>query len=78
MFNNSLTVSLNVRDLLNSRKRQSVTTTEFFERYNESQWRPRQINLSLIYRFNQQLKKRDRNGRGNGDNNGDEDFEFEG
>ena len=78
LFNNSLTVSLNVRDLLNSRKRQSTTTTDFFERYSEFQWRQRQVNLSLIYRFNQQLNKRDRNGRGTGDNNGDDDFEFEG
>ena len=75
VLNNNLTVSLNVRDLLNSRKRQSTTTTDFFERYNESQWRLRQINLSLIYRFNQKLKKRERSGRGNG---GDDDFDFEG
>lgn len=78
LFNNNLTVSLNVRDLLNSRKRQSTTKTDFFERYSEFQWRVRQVNLSLIYRFNQQLNKRDRNGRGNGNNNGDDDFEFEG
>ncbi|MBF8151064.1 TonB-dependent receptor [Winogradskyella sp. F6397] len=73
---NSLTVSANVRDLLNSRKRQSTTTTEFFERYSEFQWRQRQVSLSLIYRFNQQLNKRERSGRpGNG---GDDDMEFEG
>ncbi|MFC0604366.1 TonB-dependent receptor domain-containing protein [Winogradskyella pulchriflava] len=77
VFDNNLTVSLNVRDLLNSRKRQATTTTEFFERYSENQWRQRQINLSLIYRFNQQLKKREGSGRAN-EGNGDEDFEFEG
>ncbi|WP_179353653.1 outer membrane beta-barrel family protein [Winogradskyella vidalii] len=75
--NNSLTVSANVRDLLNSRKRQSTTTTEFFERYSEFQWRQRQVNLSLIYRFNQQLSKRENSRRGS-DNGGGDDMEFEG
>src|SRR5690606_6065179 len=42
IFNENATISLNVRDLLNSRKRKTLTTTEFFERYNESQWRQRQ------------------------------------
>jgi hypothetical protein len=53
-----------------------VTTTDFFNRFRDSQWRQRQINFSVIYRFNQQLNKRERSGRGNG-NNGD-DFDFEG
>ncbi|WP_439151137.1 TonB-dependent receptor domain-containing protein [Winogradskyella sp.] len=75
LFDNNLTVSLNVRDLLNSRRRQSTTTTDFFERYRESQWRQRQINLSLIYRFNQKLNKRDGSRRGNNGNDGDFDFE---
>ncbi|MDN3493045.1 outer membrane beta-barrel family protein [Winogradskyella bathintestinalis] len=77
LLNNNLTMSLSVRDLLNSRKRQGTTTTEFFERYSENQWRQRQINLSLIYRFNQQLNKRERSGRGEGAN-GEDDFDFEG
>ena len=74
LFNNNATIALNVRDLFNSRKYDAVTTTEFFRRYTESQWRQRQVNLSFIYRFNQQKK---RNGdRGNGD--GSDDFEFDG
>ncbi|BAO77190.1 outer membrane beta-barrel protein [Winogradskyella sp. PG-2] len=77
LIENKLTVSLNVRDLLNSRKRQSTTTTDLFSRYSESQWRQRQVNLSVIYRFNQMLKKRDRSG-GRGGNVGDDDFDFEG
>jgi outer membrane receptor protein involved in Fe transport len=74
LFDNSLTLSLNVRDLLNSRRRESVTTTDFFRRFRDSQWRQRQINFSIIYRFNQQINKRERSRNGNG--NGD-DFEFE-
>lgn len=53
----NLTFSLNIRDVFNSRVRRSVTTTETFINESESQWRVRQINLSVIYRFNQQLKK---------------------
>ncbi|WP_370476272.1 outer membrane beta-barrel protein [Tamlana flava] len=74
IFKDNATISLNVRDLLNSRKRKSLTTTEFFERYSESQWRQRQINLSFIYRLNQQKKRNERrNNMG-----GDDDMDFEG
>lgn len=76
LIKNKLTLSANVRDLLNSRRRESVTTTEFFTRFSESQWRVRQVNVSLLYRFNQQLKDKS---RGNRDNDGgDDDFDFEG
>lgn len=77
IWNNNATISINVRDLLNSRRRQSITTTEFFTRYNDSQWRQRQINVSFIYRFNQKLDKRERSSNGER-NGGDDDFDFEG
>ncbi|PRX50662.1 TonB-dependent receptor domain-containing protein [Salegentibacter salegens] len=73
ILNESVTLSLNVRDLLNSRKRKSFTSTEFFNRESEFQWRQRQINFSVIYRFNQQKREQRRGG--------DEDFDdpgFEG
>jgi len=63
------TISLNVRDLLNSRKRQTLTQTPFFTSENEFQWRERQINLSFIYRINEKKK---RNG-GQRDGNDDEE-----
>ena len=69
------TIALNVRDLFNSRKYVATTTTDFFSRYNEYQRRQRQINISFTYRFNQQLKKRERSGR---DENGGDDIDFEG
>ncbi len=69
------TLSLNVSDLFNSRKRRSETRTENVFTYSEFQWRERQITLSFLYRFNEQKEQRGRNRRGNG---GDEDFEFEG
>ena len=77
LMNNNATISLNVRDLLNSRKRKAITTTEFFERENESQWRQRQVNLSFIYRFNQQKRRNERRQNGDG-GNGDDDFDFGG
>jgi outer membrane receptor protein involved in Fe transport len=76
IWKNKGTLSLSVRDLLNSRRRQSLTTTDFFTRYQDSQWRQRQVNISFIYRFNQQLKKREDSNRIDG--NGGSDFDFEG
>ncbi len=69
------TLSLNVSDLLNSRKRKSETRTDNVLTYSEFQWRERQITLSFLYRFNQKKNQRNGNRRGNG-NGGD--FEFEG
>ncbi|WP_274475487.1 TonB-dependent receptor domain-containing protein [Mangrovimonas aestuarii] len=66
------TLSLNVSDLFNTRKRQSYTLTDDFSSDSEFQWRQRQFTLSFIYRFNQPKNgkgRRDRqnNGGGNGD-----------
>jgi len=71
LFDGSTTVSANVSDLLNSRKRNSFTTTEFFEQDSQFQWRQRQVNLSVIYRFNQQREERKRNTQMNNDDEGD-------
>ena len=74
VLGDNATVSLGVRDLLNSRRRQSFTSTPFFTSDNEFQWRERQFTASFIYRFNQK-KKSERNNQRNG---GDDDGEFEG
>ncbi len=66
------TLGFNARDLLNSRKRKSLTEAETFRSYSEFQWRERQFSLSFTYRFNQKKKRQ----RGNG--NGGGDLEFEG
>ena len=70
------TVSLNISDLLNSRKRSQVTDTQFFNSDSEFQWRERQITLSLIYRFNQ--PKESKRQRGRGENGGGDGFDDEG
>ncbi len=51
------TISLNINDLLNSRKRQTFTQTPFFTSDNEFQWRERQITMTFIYRINQNKEK---------------------
>ncbi|OSY87810.1 hypothetical protein WH52_10325 [Tenacibaculum holothuriorum] len=64
LFKDKASLVLNVSDLFNSRKRESVTY--FGGRENPRtisdgtfQWRERQISLSFVYRFNQK-KKRER------------------
>ena len=74
IFNENATLSLNARDLLNSRKRNSFTETGSFTQESEFQWRQRQITLSLTYRFNQQKNEQERKNQNNG-NADDGDFE---
>lgn len=62
--NENLTISLNVRDLFNSRRRDQFTISETFNRDSSFQWRERQFTATVVYRFN---RKKERNGRGRGD-----------
>lgn len=56
------TLTLSVKDLLNSRKRRGFTDIENFFAEEEFQWRSRQVILGLNYRINQ--KKQRGGGRG--------------
>ena len=47
------TIAFSASDLLNSRKRFSLTETPFFISNSEFQWRERQFILSFVYRINQ-------------------------
>ncbi len=67
------TLTLNVDDLLNSRKRRAFTQTPFFTSDSSFQWRVRTVNLAFVYRFNEQKK---RNGRGDDRNFDQEEGEF--
>ncbi|WP_224490345.1 TonB-dependent receptor domain-containing protein [Robertkochia flava] len=71
IFNDNATISMNVRDLLNSRRRMSFTETEFFTSNSEFQWRERQFLIGFVYRFNQSKRDAQRN-------RGGDDFEDEG
>jgi hypothetical protein len=73
LFAEKGTLSFNVSDLFNSRKRQSLTITDDFESDSVFQWRQRVWTLSYIYRFNQK-----KNDRGNRKGNGDQDYGDEG
>ena len=71
-FNEKASLSFNISDVFNGRRRESTTIIpDFSEQYSEFQWRERQIRVSLVYRFNQK-KKKERGGR---EDNGGEDFE---
>ena len=76
ILNENASISLNVSDLLNTRKRMAFTQGDGFTSDNEFQWRQRQITATFIYRFNQQKNQRDRERRQRGMNGGD-DFEGE-
>ncbi len=72
LFNDNATIAVNVRDIFNGSIRRQTTSTEFFEQSSEFQWRQGQrVNVSFIYRFNQQKKRQERRGD-------DEDYEGEG
>lgn len=59
------TLSFNVSDLFNSRKRISETRTERVFSESEFQWRQRQFTLNFLYRFNDPQNQRNRRGRNN-------------
>ena len=56
IFKDKATLSLNVSDLFNSRKRITDTFNDSSTRHSEFQWRERQIRLNFTYRFNQKKK----------------------
>ncbi|GGE12782.1 TonB-dependent receptor domain-containing protein [Psychroflexus salis] len=69
ILNEKATISLNVRDLFNSRVRDQFTVTPNFISDSEFQWRERQVTLTFVYRFNQPKDKR----RGSGGGGYDDD-----
>ena len=67
------TVALNVQDVFNSRKRIYDTYIPgVLNSHSEMQWRERQINLSLTYRFNKKKGEKDKLPRQGGDDGGGE------
>lgn len=73
------TITANVRDVLNSRKRRSITEIGDYYEETESQWRPRSFRVTFTYRLNQIKERGERDGHragpGNGENGlGDRDF----
>lgn len=64
------TLSFNVSDVFNSRKRINDISTANVDSYSEMQWRERQITLSFTYRFNKQKNERDKQQKKAADDNG--------
>ncbi|WP_103068016.1 TonB-dependent receptor domain-containing protein [Aquimarina sediminis] len=69
LFKEKASLTFNVSDIFNSRKRISNSTTSTFISDSEFQWRERSFNLSFTYRFNQK-KKRQRSQRNIDDDDG--------
>lgn len=65
------TLSFNVSDLFNSRKRIFETNLPNVESYNEMQWRVRAFTLSFTYRFNQAKNNKNNRQRSGGEDGGD-------
>lgn len=76
VLNGNGTLGVNVRDLLDTRKRKSYTVTDTYIKDSEFQWMPRSINVSFTYRFNQSKQDMQRSSRRQ--NGGDGGFEEEG
>ncbi len=57
MLKGNGTVSFNVKDVFNTRKRRSISYGENFVSESEHQWRSRYLRVSLTYRINQKKKK---------------------
>ena len=76
LFDDKATISMNVSDLFNGRKRSQVTTNDLFTRDSQFQWRQRQVNLSFVYRFNQ--RKNDRQNNRQPSMNDDDGGDFQG
>lgn len=63
ILNGNGTLSLNVRDLFNSRKWRSETFNSNSIQFSEFQWRRRTLTMSFTYRLNQKKQRPSRGGR---------------
>ena len=65
------TITLNVQDIFNSRKRlQDTYLPGVMDSYREMQFRVRQITLSFTYRFNRKKNEKEKQPQGGGGNSG--------
>ena len=74
MWKGDGTISMNLRDVFNTRRMRNNSNTPQFTREMEMQWQPRQISVSLTYKFKQgekietrQKPKKDINNNFNGE-----------
>ncbi len=75
IFKGKATITFNVRDILNSRKRRTIVNRDGYYSRSDFQWRSRQFMVTLSYRFNRQKQEREERDRGNDEGGGgEEDF----
>lgn len=74
ILNGNGTLSLNIRDVFNSRKWRGITEGDYFYEKSEFQWRSRQIVVSFTYRLNQQKSRRPQRPGGGGDFEGGDEM----
>ena len=72
LFKEKATLSLNVQDLLNTRKRMMYIDLPTASTYTEMQWRERTVNVSFTYRFNQSKKEAQKQRRATPDDDQEE------
>jgi outer membrane receptor protein involved in Fe transport len=70
ILKDNATISLNVRDLFNTRIRDRFTVAPTFTRESSFQWREPQLTATFIYRFNQNKKRGGERGEGEYDGDG--------
>lgn len=68
------TISFNISDVFNSRKRIQETQLPTINSYSEMQWRRRGITFAFTYRFNKSKNERDPKQRPNSGNGNDEEY----
>lgn len=68
------TISFNVNDVFNSRKRIQDTELPRVISHSEMQWRRRSFTVSFTYRFNKKKTEREQKPRQNGNGNGEDEF----
>lgn len=66
VFKGKGTLTFNVRDLMNSRRRRTIVDIPGYYSNSDFLWRPRQLTLTLNFRINQQKIQRDYNDDDNG------------
>ena len=66
VFKDKGTLTFNVRDLMNSRRRRSIVDIPGYYSSSDFLWRPRQMTLTLNFRINQQKVQREEKGNDDG------------
>lgn len=76
IWNGDGTLAFNIQDIFNTRARKSTTYGPDFQNEMYMQWQPRQMSLSLTYRFKQgeKVEQRKRKQDINSNNNGGDDM----